>query len=149
MGSFPPQGSGGEGFSIVFKKADETINDDDTLTDDNDLQFPVDANGVYAIYGQIFGLYPTPANIKWEFGVPTGITGGYAGIQRADQITTFRSWTLLDNFTGGTTLHHDYLGVLVLGGTGGTFAFRWAQSVSDAGSTILKKGSWLAFRKLN
>jgi len=150
---------GGGGFETVFKTADETINSDDTLTDDADLQFEVEANDVFALFHYIYAEGHATPDIKTSWGGPAGTEyftiAGFSekftgSIQSAERSQDMFGVSNAGSLTGvGFPNHLGMLGVILVGGSAGTFAFQWAQNVSSVEDTILKRGSWLAFRKMN
>jgi len=152
-GGFFSQG----GFLTVFKTADETITNDDVLTDDADLQFPVDANGVYAFMLMTVISGNITPGFKHAFSIPAGAVGRgnhrfefYAGEPSA----TYEMADLtVAETTGAGGLGEDNFGLILgmfrIGATPGTVAYQWAQGTSNALSTSLLDDSWMMFKKLN
>jgi len=145
-------GGGGGGFDTVYKTADETINNDSTLTDDTDLQFSVDANASYAMICLFMYAADAIPDFKYAYSVPAGITGnimdGYFNSQNTSAVV--RTWATsrspIDSSGNVRALFNT--GCLNIEGTAGTIAFQWAQNTSNAGNTTLKEGSYIMFKKL-
>ncbi|MEU8792174.1 hypothetical protein AB0C62_22625, partial [Streptomyces sp. NPDC048643] len=121
--------------------ADQSITADATLTTDGDLVLPVVANARYLV----------TANLIWTNGA-----GGFACSFTGPSGATM-AWT--DNDSGGnatlttkstfqTSKGSTMTGVLVTSSTAGNLSVTWAQAVSDASATVLKKGSGLAIQRV-
>lgn len=148
-------GSGGASDGIwLFKTADETRNNDNTLTADTDLQTPVDANTGYAFWGWVTYVSDASADFAYVISEPDGVMMailhkgnegvGSLGVELVDE-----SWSGNSTATGGTTRYIVYFtGYLVTGVAGGTFSFDWSQNLSNANDTTVKKGSWMRVKKL-
>ena len=150
--SEPAQGGGAEGFSTKFKTIDEIINNDNVLTDDTDLQFEAEANGVYAIKLFIFYTIPSAADLQYTFVAPSGALGKFISDAAWSPAASRNTSSLLDKIVVTTSNKVETTTVYVslrMGGTAGTFAFQWAQNSSQSDDTTLFKGSWMDFKKLN
>jgi hypothetical protein len=145
--------------SAVSTSLDSTVNDDPVL------QFPVDANGIYAVdmavhfsfgaQGVKFALNgpasPVHVNFNGSGPVRTTFTTETPDI---NYMTPFGYATLgtekLLAWSAGlpTTASVVMNGVFENGPNAGTFAFRWAQIAASATATVRRPGSWLRYRKV-
>lgn len=138
----------------VYKTADEAITSDDTLTDDADLQFPVDANGIYAVFMFIwYETVTTTPDFKYAFSIPTGaVDSGQIGANNwrtTSTPCTESPWTTVHTMAGTGDEAFPFVGQFTNGVNAGTLAMKWAQATSDVNATTLKLGSWLMYKKLN
>jgi len=141
--------TGGQGshprLRILIKKISQTIQNDVTLTDDDDLQFEAKANTNYFIFYTRFASTTANPDFKEAFSAPAGAT--------LNRISTF--W-----HGGGGDVAVDFLSVLVsfgpfteemntsvcllnMGATAGTVALQWAANGNFAEDTTLNAGSCL------
>lgn len=149
--SEPAQG-GVTGFSTKFKTSDETINNDNTLTDDVDIQFEAEANGVYAIKVYLFLKSGANADFAYTFAAPSGASAEWINSGSWHPTNARGTDNLLDKTTLQTNNNIQTTPVYVMlkmGPTPGTFAFQWAQNSNSGNNTTLLKGTWMSFKKLN
>jgi len=153
FGGGGPAGGGGGGFSTVYKTADEGITNDDTLTDDADLQFPVDADSWYNFRTVMNYDCNAAEDIKFAYSIPAATSpavayqdyDGFAGIVWAANTTG-----ILHTGSGVGNIRGSYYnGNFKTGVNAGTMAIQWAQNTSGANVTTLQEGSMLMFRKLS
>jgi len=148
-------GGGGSGFTTVFKSADETIASDDTLTDDSDLTFSVDASSFYFFILRMEINSPITPDFKYIMSLPVGATGNWtkAGAFLSPSSETYDPDSVLTQIFFSTAGANDNLlfqvGYLETDTTAGTAAVQWAQNTSNAGATTVRKGSTMMFKKLN
>lgn len=147
------------GFQTVYKTADETIENDATLTDDADLQFEAEANSIYAVFVYMFITGSQFADYKHAFSVPTG--GSAFGNHHMD--TLYRGAPFNSHSVGDMTVATDgsissvantqfavISGFVEIGANAGTVAYKWAQNTGFANEfTTLQKGTFMMFKKLN
>jgi hypothetical protein len=142
------------------KTATESVTSSTTLQDDDDLTVSVLANTVYTVQAMLRYDGATTGDMKYKFVVPSGASFLYANMIPATSITGSAGNTT--NFAGfddtqtlsvgaagaGTTLAIAISGLLVVGGTAGTFKLQWAQQTSDATATRMFAGSFLRATKV-
>jgi len=132
---------------LRYKIVTETINSDTVQTLDNNLQFNLKANRVYAFDGWILMNSVAAANFRYEWSIPAGGTMFWDYILNAfpalanTQLTT----TLLG--TLGTNQYTQFRGKIEIV-TGGIWGFTWSQGTSNAGDTSLLRGSWIRLLEL-
>ncbi len=144
--------------SAVIKLTDETKNSDTTLADDSELVFSLAANSKYLLEIFIGFYFDAAPDIKIQLAFSGTITSWLANsiVCENDTAATF---TNLFNDAVLTTIHSiisasNTNGILKIksifevGASGGNFSVQWAQNTSDAGNTIVKKGSYIKVRKL-
>jgi len=146
---------------FVRKAADETVTNNATLQDDNELFLAVDANATYEM--RMFLLYqattagdfqmtltgPAGATLNWELGGLDGASTTVSGAQFLGPLTIGATGQYVGGCGAGTTVEAHPNGILVTGGTAGTLQFKFAQMVAAGGtSAICKAGSTLWLRRL-
>jgi hypothetical protein len=144
----------------ALKTADESVASSTTMQDDDHLFVPVAANTAYWVTAVIHYAASTAADLKIGWSAPTGstldwVSDGFgstsaaAGVDAASRSHQMLGSTPAPGGNGtGLTLACIPRGVLVVGGTAGTFRFRWAQLASDAAATVVKAESILILRRL-
>jgi hypothetical protein len=152
----------GIGGTLFARKAADTSRASTiTPTDDPHLTLTVAPNAVYTIEGYAAFIAGATGDIRIGFTAPAGSTGAYAirgaDISIAAGTTTamVRIQSLLD-FTstipaGGQTPTFSSahpIGTLVTAGTGGTFAVKWCQNVSDPTASTLLTHSWIKLQRM-
>jgi len=143
---------------FVRKAADETVTNNASLQDDNELFLPVKANATYEM--RMFLLYqattagdfqmtftgPAGATLNWELGGLDGASTALSGAQFLGPLTLGATGQYVGGIGAGSTVQAHPNGTLITGGTAGTLQFRFAQMVAaPATSAICKAGSalWL------
>lgn len=132
---------------IVRKAADETVNNSDTLQNDDELLFPVGANQVWAF--ELFIKWQSGAtpDIKFKWSVPSGTTmnwhtdeGNYDESTESTTRTTMpgRIVAAMNTITG----------IVVVGSTPGNVVLQWAQNTQDASDTKVLTNSVIVATKL-
>lgn len=136
-----------------------------TFADDPDLQAPVEANAQYYIEFRILAAGVAAADIKTEWGVPSGASGLKTVLGPATGSTTNNN---ADNITmragahqHGTDVVYNCVrddstlafgivewGFVTTGSTSGTVAFRWAQNSSNTIATQVFGGSTMIVRRV-
>ncbi len=142
-------GGGGGGLAWVkaVKTVDQTINNQSTFEDDDELFLPLQINKSYGImlYWQQTGTIT--ADMKYDFTLPTNSTGfrhnsgNYSNFAGSTCIT----WTAgqangIDNAAMSGTL---LLGRMNMGDTAGNFQFQWAQANAEVSNYTVRAGSYL------
>jgi len=129
--------------SIVTKQVDETITSDTTISNDSELFFEVNANRAYMFFGWIMMTGDNTADIDLTYVVPSGSATPVFSMSAGDT-------SIPDHADGGAEFRismstqdlmiHTW-GAFQTGATPGQFNFQWAQGVSDANDTTIKKGA--------
>ncbi len=135
--------------SLIFahktKAADQQVTSSETQVNDNTLFITCKANKIYLMRLLIFQnsqatpdmdinlTLPSGATAIWNTGVALGKTGS----TMADVTTE-----VMLAGTGGSKTHLFYIQV-VMSSTAGNVQLQFAQDTSDAGATIMKRGSSL------
>ena len=140
---------------VKVKTADETIQSDQTLTSDTDLQFTTVANTNYLIRAMIVFLSPAAADFQWDFTHSGTTTDALQTSWRLDDGSTAINNQLGDATigSGGNTittadgeLNIVWLHLFIrVGASGGTLAFQWAQNTTTAADTTVYAGSFLEY----
>ncbi len=153
-----------DGEVIIRKTADEFLNANVTLQNDDHLVFAALANGIYSIRAFIVYDSSTTADFQYGWTLPAGATGLKAGTNAPTNTTAcsgttvtgvYNSITQTNNSVGGagTGTANSCAFVIdatvFISSTPGNVQFRWAQAVSDATDTYVRTGSWMQVRKLN
>ena len=146
--------------TIILKSADQTKASDTTLANDTHLQFTMLANRTYRIKIKVFfdcGDALGADGFKYALTGPSSPT--LVRVEKSDQAPGALTPTNYINDTsytastsvvsgaqnGGTlTMEIDVQN----GANGGTFAFQWAQNMSDTDATTVRKGSSLTYKIL-
>lgn len=143
--------------ALKYKTQDTSITSDAAYDDDPHLAASVLANAVYAI--EVYGTYqagatgqikfqmtfPAGATIEsgsWEYDAGTDASGAVNWASTVMGLTSPGSFVVGLVGTGGNVPFR-LSGLLIVGSTAGTLALQWAQNVSHATATILRKGTWM------
>ena len=148
-------------FTWVVKSADESVTSSTVLQDDDHLFFTVAANKRYLVsYGIFWNSDANSAGIKIQFSVPSINAGTYyeaqgfnnnQGLGRNNQglpvatdstVLDLGVQTVADGVISGNAL-------VAIGSTGGTLKVRWANSANFGNPTVVRAGSYLAYKQLN
>lgn len=154
--------SGGVGQVLFARKtADESVTSSTTLQDDDHLTVSVSASAVYQIeMALIYDGDQTTGDLKFQFSAPSGSAFSYGMLSpHTDQTSTTASAvkiteqtlaaaSTLGCFGSGTNVVARAFGLLVTGGTSGTFKLTWAQNGSSATATRLRTNSYLIARRM-
>jgi len=159
----PPGPGSGVTDSYVIKTADETVTGSAALQDDDHLACPLEASAVYLIeLVFLFDSANTTHDMKIGWTYPTGTTMLWAPQARGAenywiplgsanfQTGLLTETTVLDMGTSGVagTWGAWFMGIVSVSTTAGTLQFQWAQNTSDAGALIVKRNSFLRYRRL-
>lgn len=140
---------------LAYKSADEPLNTNTTLQNDDHLSFSVGANDIYnlLILMVVNDASGGSADIKIAFTLPASgaMSLFYVGANGSGTIVVNR-WTVSGTSTdlAAATLDNAILivGTYTGGGTAGTFQTQWAQQTSNASNVTVKKGSNITGLKL-
>jgi hypothetical protein len=136
---------------IAIKTADESINTTTTFQDDNELLLTVEANSTYKCRLHLQTSSGTTPDFKYQFSKPSGATTpswNALYFTAAAALTASISGDALTTGGFGADLPIEAYGLLITSSTAGTFGLQWAQNTSDAGSTIVRAGSFLELIKV-
>jgi hypothetical protein len=145
--------AGANTVTVLKKTADETVNNSNTLQDDDHLFFTAAANTTYAV--ELF-LVMTANSVasdwKFQFSLPAGASivwgaefyGG--GTNRWAPPVAANSPVALDTgviaLGSQNNIHGAHLmGVITIAATGGSVKLQWAQNTATVVDSILKAGS--------
>lgn len=145
-------------WTTLKKAADQTKTSDNTLANDNTLAFSVAANTTYVVRMKVFFTTLATPDIRFKFNGPASptniafwylygdtVTGGAGTTVFQSNATTYNgldvSMAQASDYTGFVFFE----ATIVNGANAGTMAFQWCQATSDAGATVVKKGSWLEY----
>ena len=142
----------------VLKLAHQQRASTTTLAADNTLSFPVLANTSYVFRGCTW--FDTPAAADFKFAISGPASPVAVRIMRQAIACGATAWSniavdtafgvsvsvLGTGSTGGFVM---FEGVADINNTPGTIAFQWAQNTSNAGNTIVTKGSYLEWAKVS
>ena len=142
-------GGGGGGGIIVYKTADETRVSTTTFADDTDLTVSVEANGIYEFRQIIIHKSATTPDMKIGHSYPVGTEVAWQDRINGARDAKPETSTLYLVGYGSTYTIAYHLGIILVGGTAGSFSLRWAQNTSSTVATTLKKGSMMKLTKLN
>ncbi|MCD9196083.1 hypothetical protein [Streptomyces albireticuli] len=140
------------------KTANTARNTTTTLADDPHLTVTVTANAVYELALTLFWTGPNAGGIKGAFAVPSGTAGrwslygpdvsmtagGNTAQVRADSVGSLTTALPAGSSDTSHAMTAQPTGLVVVGGTGGSFTFQWAQNTSNASDTTLFTHSWMS-----
>ncbi len=149
MGANDPYWGASAAPTVVRKTANQTVNNSDTMQDDDHLVFTVGADEFWVFYVFIVIDGRQASDFKAQFSVPSGgsygcltnpIDATYEALQTGVMI-----WQFAANFANGALfIRGFYLG----GGTAGSVRLQWAQNTAVEEDTILKTNSYIQAIKL-
>lgn len=145
---------------FVEKTADESLPNNATPQNDNQLFLPVAANTKYTLSGLIIYNTNITADFRMVFPTIPGAVMRWEGLALGTENTTADTFgvktfvsTLGAQATyGGSSAGLD-LGVMIsgrlrTGGTAGTLQLQWAQVTAHASDTFVRADSWLQLDKI-
>lgn len=143
--------------NIIRKPSDETVNGSSTLQNDNDLIVPITADVPTLFKAVIYYTSNATPDFKHDFALSTGTVtqawrqhiglGPTTAVIQASQVADL-STTIINAGAGGSALVVRIEGY-VHGSATANMIFRWAQNTSDASDTVVKAGSYIAYRALD
>ena len=140
-----PSGGAGQTFFAVTKNADETVNNSNTLQDDDDFVFAAAANKSYSGYIILWMTSDTKADFKFAFTVPTAATGlrltdTWNGTNDQAHTSATSATVVQWSFTTRTmTVQFRF----VIGANAGNVNFQWAQKLATVEDTKMLQGSMI------
>lgn len=133
--------------SVAIKTADTIKVNDNTYADDPHMAIPLDSNSHYTLKAFIYyNAHGTP-DMKFRFGAMTGATIAW-GYDWDSTAQTVYTGTTAVTVVGVSANRAILLVGTVYTSNAVTLAFQWAQNVSNANATTMKRGSWLEVTKL-
>ncbi len=138
------------GGSFVYKSANETVNNSDTLQDDDELKFAVGANELWLFQAWIHSTDTTTADLHYLFTGPAGSTVRWSPIPQFGVTGSFHNTDVKFGTAQNTEGNggHFAVGRIDTAGTSGDLQLQWAQSTATANNTIVLIGSWLTGRNV-
>ncbi|MFG3709477.1 hypothetical protein [Micromonospora sp. NPDC047730] len=135
---------------LARKTVDESVVNNATVQDDDQLQVSVPANSAFRL--RLFAVHTTPAtpNLRIGFAGPAGVSFGRlkfeAGPNASLQVGVLAAGSAPS--TGGVTgtgadSPLEVIGVVTTGATAGLIRFQWSQSVANAAAAVVRAGSFL------
>ncbi len=128
---------------------------DASYADDDDLSFPVEEDGIYAIRFKFWFDTAAAADFQWQLSGPSGGTLRANGHWVVPNSTTHVDWrdtafSTTHPITGSGTTGGFVQGEATFtnGSTGGVIAIQWSQNTSNAGTTQVLAGSYLEYLKI-
>jgi len=131
---------------VIYKSADETVNNSAVLQDDNHLSFSIGANEVWAF--KWFLMYTSGAtpDLKLKFSLPSGATMNY--MTQFDFSSYTEASTLVLPGGAGNPLVETTHGIIFNASSAGTVQLQWAQNTATAVDSKVLKGSYIIAHKL-
>ncbi len=130
----------------IAKAADETVNNSDTLQDDDELKFDAKANTKYNITIFLFLNSSGVADFKYDFSIPAGASGdmqtGNWSSSGSNDATDIGTPIVVA--TTAVVRVTCILARMEIAATAGEVAFQWAQNTAEVSNTIVKAGTCLS-----
>lgn len=146
------------GFTPLKKLADQSRTGTSTLADDDTLFFTMLANTTYTIRLYVPIRCHGTGDFKYDLSGPSPVLVVGFGRTIFPNTQTETTQTINDNTYTNTaaTLSHavgaDLYGYIewnlqvIVGASGGTFSFRWAQASATANTAVVKAGAYMEYR---
>lgn len=143
-------GGGGTTILPAVKSADETINNDNVLSLDSDIQVSVTANKMYFVSAIILYNAGSSSDLKIKWTVPASATFSWHHDGDTGAGTVMKDETDTYSYNGaGNDRMAVPKGILIVDSTADTFGLEWAQNTSHAQDTTLLKGSCIVLTQLD
>ena len=155
MGASDPQWYASVLHKKIRKTSDETVNNSNTLQDDDELLLAVGANEVWTIEAILRLSCKTASNFKYAFTIP--VAGSFLGYDCAIISDDGKDyWGPVDletprNVTTATMVD-DWLyikGMYVGGANAGNIQLQWAQLTAEVEDTLVLTNSYMLAHKLS
>lgn len=145
--------------NILYKRtlATQSRTSTTTLSDDSYMFLTVEANAEYHVECLINYGGPAAADLKLIFATPAGATfvamgqtlvGAATGQSDNQNLPYGGNASEVWGTTGAGQQFGTVTGILVVGGTAGTFKIQWAQNTSNATPTQVFGNSYLLLRRV-
>lgn len=140
------------GIVVARKTSDETVNNSDSVQDDDELTLSLEASTNYIISGLIIYSSSTVADIRQAFTIPSGASmniGSVSGVVITNRELRYieydGSGTEEFNFGENVGIRIIQLlqGTVQIGTTAGNLLYRWGQWAAEATDTVVHSGSFL------
>ena len=135
------------GSIAVRKTSDETVNNSNTLQDDDDLVIAVGANEVWYFEALLLCSSNTTADYKFNVTVPSGATLTWVllGPLNTDDTPSVSAGAGIagNQDIGGAAVRIMIRGMLRVSSTAGNLQLQWAQNTANASDTKVLTDSWL------
>ncbi len=141
----------------AYKPANETISSNATLQNDDDLFVTVDAAAHYIVECELFIASQAAADAQIAFSCPSGsvFTWRLHSINSSGSTTNDDFLSVMGTSSapavaglGASTVAASVRGLLIVGGSSGTFQLRWAQNTSNASGTSMLQYSYMSLRRV-
>lgn len=140
----------------AVKTADETVNNSNSLQDDDHLSLTVEANSKYILRLYLVGdVGNSTPGLKCALTVPAGVTfSGSVSSNRTstalleNNVTDLSNMLASNTWTNGANCKADISGTLVIGVNAGTVTLQWSQITAHASNTKISIGSYLLLIKV-
>jgi hypothetical protein len=135
---------------LVYKASNETVNNSNTVQDDNDLSFAIGANEIFTWQTVLFFTSSAVADFRLTFTVPAGATVRFGGMGNSTAlvmvvgVASASGTELAFGGNGATEMMVNVWGYVANGATAGTVQLQWAQNTPEVSDTILLAGSTLS-----
>lgn len=134
----------------IVKTSDETIQSDTVLGNDNTLVVPMVAGTRYRIRMDVFYTSNAAADFQWSI-VGPAVTRFFmeysdlveGGVRVDDAVNSDPGAISHTTATGDE--NHIWADILIEPSANGSFAFEWAQAVSAAVDTTVRRGSFMEY----
>ena len=141
--TFQAAGGSGNTFARIVKKADETITNDSTLSDDAELTVALTAGKTYSFICTIW--YDSNSNPDFKMSFPLN---GNTGRRSTGTITSTAnmdttSLETTSNWAQNDAADYAAVNVGYVVSAGGALTLQWAQNTSSGTATTVKEGSSL------
>lgn len=143
--------------SLTVKDGDETVTNDTTLQDDDDLAFGIGADSTWVVTLLLDLVTPNPGGFKFQITTPDGGDVGYIlgfrGMQNSGNVGQFLGDLNTEvSFTTGGVGRTPLTWIeawITTGSTAGTVQLEWAQRTGVMGDTTVGAGSFMYARRLD
>jgi hypothetical protein len=140
-------GAPANNWTRVWKTSNQSVTSSTVLVDDNELKFPVSANKTYSFVVSVVH-FTGGSGSYFSFSGPTAPTSIVFGV---DAYSGANAYNTSGGFAGNPNwfLCFRISGVIVVGSTGGTVVFKFAQYGSGSSTSMtVYKGSWLEWAEV-
>ena len=138
--------------NIVYKSADEVVNNSSALQDDNHLLFALAATGEWEFECNLWFDSGTTPDFKFAFTSPasstlyvanSGVNTSAVAYHEAPVAVASGTSVNLETTGAGTIRHVNIMGYVRTAGTSGNLQLQWAQNTANASDTTVRRGSAL------
>lgn len=137
------QGASAQEPIVIRKSADETISNEKTLQDDDELLFAVGADETWVFEFHVIGNAHKKADFRFGLSTPEGSTCAFS-VAAGKETSAHTSCSESSRTMSGKSDDRPYsLDGTIITGTGGNVTLQWSQNKSKADPAIIRAGSWL------